>query len=55
DNGVFKRTPQRAELYDLVADPGELVNLAGEPAYAGIEAQLRERLVRWLAETDGSP
>ena len=34
-----------AELYDLSLDPNELVNLAGNPDYAGVETGLRARLV----------
>jgi N-acetylglucosamine-6-sulfatase len=34
------------ELYDLVADPDELVNRDLDPAYAGIEADLAHRLSR---------
>ena len=33
------------ELYDLAADPHELVNLAGEPAWASTVDQLRQRLI----------
>jgi N-acetylglucosamine-6-sulfatase len=32
------------ELYDLVADPEQLTNVAGEPAYAALEAQLAAEL-----------
>lgn len=47
------------ELYDLRQDPGEQVNLVGDPAYAETEAALRARLGDWFAryarpETDGS-
>ena len=34
------------ELYDLVADPDELENLAGTPAAAGVRARLAGRLAR---------
>lgn len=39
------------ELYDLAADPWEQENLAGESAHAEVEADLRERLDRFLADT----
>lgn len=32
------------ELYDLTRDPDEVTNLAADPAYAGIKAELAERL-----------
>ncbi|MBK35182.1 MAG: hypothetical protein CME26_06585 [Gemmatimonadetes bacterium] len=34
-----------AELYDLVADPNEIENLAGLEAVAGIESDLKDRLL----------
>jgi arylsulfatase A-like enzyme len=36
--------PEEFELYDLQADPGELNNLYGDPRYAELTQQLRERL-----------
>ncbi|HXF64279.1 MAG TPA: sulfatase-like hydrolase/transferase [Caldilineaceae bacterium] len=42
------------ELYDLEADPGEITNQAGDPAFAGVLAEMRRRLVRWL-EQSGDP
>jgi arylsulfatase A-like enzyme len=39
------------ELYDLAADPAELVNLAGEAVHAGELRGLRAQLVAWMAET----
>ncbi len=39
------------ELYDRVADPGELVNLAGHPDHVTIEAELNGELLRWLVAT----
>ncbi|OYO08646.1 sulfatase [Enemella evansiae] len=41
-----------AELYDLALDPGEGTNLAGLPAYAEIETELRQRLAAWMRRTD---
>jgi arylsulfatase len=37
-------------LFDLERDPGEQVNLAGDPAYATVERDLSERLARRLAK-----
>ena len=40
------------QLYDLVFDPNEAANLAGDPRHAGTLAELRARLTRWMEETD---
>jgi arylsulfatase A-like enzyme len=42
----------RCELYDLEADPWELGNLAGEPAYAGLCAELEGHLTAHLEATE---
>ncbi len=39
------------ELYDLKADPGELVNRIRDPAMSGILSGLKERLLRFFLET----
>ncbi len=39
------------ELYDLDADPDEAVNLAADPAHAGVLADLRKRLDAWRTAT----
>ncbi len=46
--------PDAEQLYDLVFDPCEVRNLAGDPAWAGIQAQMRSRLDRWMEQT-GDP
>jgi arylsulfatase A-like enzyme len=38
------------ELYDLVADPYEERNLAGDPAYGAVLVRLREAAERWRRE-----
>jgi len=38
------------ELYDLASDPGEVRNLATEPACQSELARLRRRLVAWMEE-----
>jgi len=40
------------ELYDLENDPWELRNVAAEPAYAAVEANLRQRLGDWAVMTE---
>ena len=40
-----------AQLWDRHEDPDEMVNLAGETAYADVEAELRDKLLRVLAST----
>jgi hypothetical protein len=37
-------------LFDLENDPGERVNLAGDPSCAETERDLRERLAQHLAK-----
>jgi arylsulfatase A-like enzyme len=44
------------ELYDLVKDPWELQNVAADPAYRDVLAEMRLRLLDWSIETeDGQP
>lgn len=40
------------ELYDLKKDPHELKNLAGDPKYADVRAELSRKLDRWIDEND---
>ncbi len=40
------------ELYDLLEDPWEQHNLAEEPDLASAKTDLRQRLLRWMKETD---
>lgn len=44
----------RVELYDVMADPQEIVNLAGRPEHAGPMAELQKRLQAWQKQT-GDP
>lgn len=37
-------------LYDLQNDPGELKNLAGDPAFFAVRLEFAERLLAWRAE-----
>lgn len=48
-------TPAAWELYDLENDPGEMENVYGKPAYAGIAASMKTQLLETrnaLGETD---
>ena len=38
------------ELYDLVNDPEEITNLAGDPEHAGVKTDLRQKLDGWIEE-----
>ncbi|HEY3108564.1 MAG TPA: sulfatase [Chloroflexota bacterium] len=40
------------ELFDLVRDPHEQVDVAGQPAYAAVQADLLARLHAWMRQTD---
>ena len=35
-------------LYDMEKDPLQRNNLIGDPAYAEIKRELRERLLKWI-------
>jgi N-sulfoglucosamine sulfohydrolase len=54
EQGLAERVQPAEQLYDLLFDPGEEVNLAGDPAHAAVVAGLRSRLEAWMAET-GDP
>ena len=38
------------ELYDLKNDPHELKNLAKDPKYAAVKADLAKKLDKWMKE-----
>lgn len=48
---LFAPTRPAEELYDLAADPQELTNLAGDPAYRETLQTLRKRLADWEQAT----
>jgi arylsulfatase A-like enzyme len=50
--GWAQRTVAAEQLYDLAFDPNEAANLAEDPAYADVRAQLAGRLEDWMAKTD---
>jgi len=46
------RAPADEELYDLLFDPNEACNVAGAPASAGVLAEMRGRLDKWMQDTN---
>jgi arylsulfatase A-like enzyme len=50
-NGWAERPLPREALYDLLFDPAEAQNLAGEAAHAGVLAELQGRLDAWMRDT----
>lgn len=48
---ITRERPQ-IELYDLLNDPEERINLANRPEYAEVESDLRQRLLEWMRQTD---
>jgi arylsulfatase A-like enzyme len=51
-NGWAEREIAKEQLYDVFFDPNEANNLVDDPAQAGVRTDLRERLERWMHETD---
>lgn len=51
DFKYVRRLMEPDELYDLRQDPQELVNVAGEAAYAGVVRRLKRRMLRFYQET----
>jgi choline-sulfatase len=49
---TYRAGEARQELFDLVNDPDELRNLAGDPSLARVERELRDRLLAWLVRTN---
>lgn len=50
--GWAQRKIAHEQLYDLAFDPNEAANLAADPDYASVRAQLSERLQSWMEATD---
>ncbi|MEM9585935.1 MAG: sulfatase [Planctomycetota bacterium] len=44
---LYQKRPE-IELYDVVKDPLNMDNLAGDPQYAGVVASLRDQLEAWM-------
>jgi N-sulfoglucosamine sulfohydrolase len=51
-NGWAERPLPREALYDLLFDPAEANNLAGDPLHADVLDDLRGRLEHWMRETE---
>ena len=51
-HGWGERNVPEEALYDLVFDPGETDNLAGDANYATVLADMRGRMQNWMRETD---
>jgi len=49
--GCFVAPRTKEELYDVVSDPHQLKNLAGDAAHEKALADLRQRLDRWIEAT----
>lgn len=52
EHGYLDRPVPKHQLFDYYYDPHETNNLASDPAYMHVLADLQERLSRWQAETD---
>jgi N-sulfoglucosamine sulfohydrolase len=52
EHGWQDRAPASEQLYDLIFDPNEARNLAGELSMAGVLEEMRGRLDRWMRATD---
>ncbi len=48
----FSDTRPSVELYDLQADPHELINLADDPEFSAVRDELESVLQEWIARTD---
>ena len=52
EDGGPKRFQAEEQLYDLLFDPAEACNLAGDPECAEVLGEMRARLLVWQKETD---
>jgi arylsulfatase A-like enzyme len=52
EHGWRDMVPPQEALYDLIFDPNEAHNLAGDPDHAATLDEMRNRLDRWMEETD---
>jgi len=47
-----RHAPAAEQLYDLTFDPNQAHNLASDSGMAGVLADMREKLARWMRDTD---
>ncbi len=52
EHGWKTRQVDQEQLYDLIFDPNETHNQVGNPAYQDVLKEMRERLLRWMTNTD---
>src|SRR4029077_5216683 len=52
EHGWAETTVAREQLYDLALDPEEGRNLATAWEHAHVASSLRDRLLRWMRDTD---
>jgi len=52
DHGFRERDRVPVRLYDLILDPAERNNLAGNRTYTTVECDLSDRLQAWMEETN---
>ena len=52
EHGWRQRPEAMEHLYDLIFDPVESGNLAGDPAYADLLSEMRNKLDDWMRATD---
>jgi N-sulfoglucosamine sulfohydrolase len=52
EHGWAEQLIPEEQLYDVVFDPTEARDLAGDPAHADVLGSLRERLDEWMVQTD---
>ena len=52
DYGAGDRLPPAEELFDLVMDPMERINLADDPKFERVLTHMRSRLTRWMTESE---
>ncbi len=52
ENGYLDTVVPKVELYDLLLDPVERINLAGDTKYSEVNQRLSRMLREWMEETD---